>query len=277
MQDYMPSEVEYIPTGFKTIDEAIKGFERGNLCIFGARTGIGKSRFSMQIAENVSKNLPVLFFSLEMPARQLKYNLLSQVTGIFSDKIKSGNVNLAERERIDNAIKYCRTLQLEFVDSMNGIDDIIALVKSRCLIKDYGLIVIDYIQLIKGSSKENRHNEISEIAKKLKTLAMNQNVPIFCPAQLGRSVEIEKAKEPFNHHLKESGSLEEDADLIFFIWSKDDKKENKDVYFKCDKNRNNGRFVRCELIFDPVKISFVDPKDAVYQDPREVKNSYYYG
>jgi len=263
MKDYEPSNVEYIKTGFKTIDETIEGFERGNLAIFGARTGLGKSRFSMQIAESVAKTLPVLFFSLEMPARQLKYNLLSQVTGIFSDRIKKGTLSEKDREKLDKAIEYCRTLKLEFVDSVNSIDEIVNIISSRCMVKDYGLIVIDYIQLISGSSKkDNRHLEISEISKKLKRLAIKKNVPIFCPAQLGRQVELKKTKEPSKEDLKESGSLEEDADLIFFIWKKNDDPMNKDVIFKCEKNRNNGRFCRVELPFDNSKISFVEKIDV---------------
>jgi replicative DNA helicase len=261
MSDYTPSNVEYIKTGFKSIDESIEGFERGNLIIFGARTGIGKSRFAMQIAEHISKDLPVLFFSLEMSTRQLKYNLLAQLTGIFSDKIKRGNLTDYERQRVNKAVEYCRTLKLEFVENVQSSDEIISIIKSRSMIKKYGLIVVDYIQMVKGAIKQSRHLEISEISKSFKQTALYLDTPIFCPAQLGRQVEAKKGKEPSNEDLKESGSLEEDADLILFIWGKNDDPQNKDVMFKNTKNRNNGKFCRIEYTFDNSKISFIDPLD----------------
>ena len=227
-------KISGVSTGFAEVDQLLSGLQPSDLLILAGRPGMGKTalatnmafnaaRFSVQDAEageKVSRGSPVLFFSLEMAAQQLSARILSEQTEIEMWKIRSGRFAESEWERFVLTMQELSTLPL-YIDDTGGISIAQIAARSRRLKreKNIGLIVIDYLQLIEPSRRaENRVQEITEITKGLKTLAKELNVPVLALSQLSRGVDSRDDKRPVLSDLRESGSIEQDADVVMFVY-----------------------------------------------------------
>jgi len=210
-------------THFKDLDKMINGFNNSNLMILAARPAMGKTAFALNIAENIcfKNNVPVGIFSLEMSAEQLVHRLVCSQSEVQSDKIKTGNLNGIEFQKIVAAVSQMQS-HVMIIDDQPGlkVTDLRARARRMKESHNIGFLVIDYLQLISGSgnrAQENRQNEISEISRMLKNLARELNIPILCLSQLSRKVEERPGHRPMMSDLRESGSIEQDSDLVMFM------------------------------------------------------------
>lgn len=213
-----------IPSHFVDLDKMINGLNNSNLMILAARPAMGKTAFAINIAENVcfKNNIPVGIFSLEMSAEQLVHRILCSQSEVESDKIKTGSLNGAEFQRIVGCVNEVQK-HVMIIDDQAGlkITDLRARARRMKESHGIGLLIIDYLQLISGSgsnrTSENRQNEISEISRMLKNLARELNIPIICLSQLSRKVEDRPGHRPMMSDLRESGSIEQDSDIVMFL------------------------------------------------------------
>jgi replicative DNA helicase len=214
-------EVVGVPTGFVDLDQLTGGFQRSDLIILAARPGVGKTSLSLGLAHAAAQHgKTVAIFSLEMPAEQLVQRLLSMETGIDSHRLRLGHINDEEWESISRAFGKLAELQI-YIDDSPGIGIMELRSKCRRLQAERGLdfVEIDYLQLMSGSKRgDNRVQEVSEISRGLKGLARELNVPVLSMAQLSRSVESRSSHIPMLSDLRESGSIEQDADMVMFIY-----------------------------------------------------------
>lgn len=214
-------EVVGVPTGFIDLDQMTGGFQKSDLLILAARPGVGKTSMSLGLAYNAAQHgKTVAIFSLEMPAEQLVQRLLSMETGIDSHRLRLGHIHDEEWEAISRAVGKLSELQI-YIDDSPGISIMELRTKARRLQAERGLdfVQIDYLQLMKGSrSSDNRVQEVSEISRGLKELARELNVPVLSMAQLSRSVESRSSHIPMLSDLRESGSIEQDSDMVMFIY-----------------------------------------------------------
>ncbi len=214
-----------VPTGFVDLDELLSGMQRGNLIIVAARPGVGKSSLVTNIARNVAVDEnPVAMFSLEMSRFEIGMRLLCGEAKVPWDKVRSGRVATEEWSRIVEAAEILHEAPLFIVDSGNvTIVDIRA--KARRMAssrRGLGLIIVDYLQLMSGPGRaENRQQEVAEISRSLKLLAKELDVPVLAVSQLNRNPETRADKRPQLSDLRESGSLEQDADVVMFIHRED--------------------------------------------------------
>ena len=212
-----------VPCGFYDLDAMTGGFQRSDLIIVAGRPSMGKTALSVQIGKKIAKKgLPVAIFSLEMSKRQLVQRLLAGESKIESTRLRSGQIRESEWELLTAAISSLAELPI-FIDDATTITVNDMKSKSRKLkaeVGELGLIVIDYIQLMEGSG-ENRVQDLSKITRSLKGLARELNVPVIALSQLNRSVESRTNKRPMLSDLKESGSIEQDADLVMMIYRDD--------------------------------------------------------
>lgn len=213
-----------IPTGLIDLDKMIDGLSQSNLLILAARPAMGKTALAINIAENVCFNskIPVGVFSLEMSAEQLVHRIICSQSEVESEKIKTGSLNGGEYQKILASVKKIEK-DLMVIDDQPGLKITDLRARARRMKETYnvGLIVIDYLQLLSGSgsglSMENRQSEISEISRMLKNLARELDIPILCLSQLSRKVEDRTGHRPMMSDLRESGSIEQDADIILFL------------------------------------------------------------
>lgn len=211
-----------VPTGYTKIDELTSGFQRGDLIIVAGRPSMGKTSFAMNIAEYVAikQKLPVGVFSLEMSGQQLTMRLLSSLSRINSNSIRTGRLNENDWPRLNKAVEMLQDAPI-MVDESSGLNANELRSKSRKMVVSrdkFGLIIVDYLQLMEGTDQtENRATEISGITRSIKLLAKELNVPIVVLSQLNRSIETRTEKRPRLSDLRESGAIEQDADLILFI------------------------------------------------------------
>lgn len=218
------SGITGIASHFKDLDKMINGLNNSNLMILAARPAMGKTAFALNVAENVcfKSNIPVGIFSLEMSADQLAHRLICSQAEVESDKIKTGALNGVEFQRIVGAVNGMKN-HVMVIDDQPGlkVNDLRA--RARRMKESYGIgfLVIDYLQLITGSgstrTQENRQGEISEISRMLKNLARELNIPILCLSQLSRKVEERPGHRPMMSDLRESGSIEQDSDIVMFM------------------------------------------------------------
>lgn len=208
---------------FKDLDKMLNGLNNSNLMILAARPAMGKTAFALNVAENVcfKNNMPVGVFSLEMSAEQLVHRIICSQSEVQSDKIKSGNINGVEFQRIVGAVNQMQK-HVMIIDDQPGlkITDLRARARRMKEVYGIGFLVIDYLQLIAGSGSrmmENRQNEISEISRMLKNLARELNIPVLCLSQLSRKVEERPGHRPMMSDLRESGSIEQDSDIVMFM------------------------------------------------------------
>jgi replicative DNA helicase len=220
---YARSEaVTGIPTGYTDLDNLLSGLHASNLVIVGARPGMGKTAFALGVAANVAmkQKVPVLLFSLEMSRKELVQRLLSSEAQIDSTRMRNGKLLERDWEKISHAIGRLADAPIYIDDNPNvNVMDIRA--KSRRLKarEGLGLVVVDYLQLMSGRmGAESRQVEVSEISRGLKILARELDVPVLALSQLSRNLEMRADKRPALSDLRESGSLEQDADVVLFIY-----------------------------------------------------------
>lgn len=213
-----------VATGFDDFDEMTSGLQPSDLIIIAGRPSMGKTTFSMNIAEHVavSGDKPVAVFSLEMPAEQLAMRLIASLGRVELQKIRTGQLTDADWPRITSAVTLLEQKNSIYIDDTAGLSPTEVRARARRVKREHGLglIVIDYLQLmqIKGGTGENRTAEISEISRSLKSLAKELEVPVIALSQLNRSLEQRPDKRPISSDLRESGAIEQDADLIVFIY-----------------------------------------------------------
>ncbi len=220
-----------VPTGFTDLDSLTGGFQRSDLLILAARPSMGKTAFSLGMAYGaaVKHGRTVGIFSLEMSAEQLVQRLLATETGIDSHRIRLGAINDREWDEISRAFGRLSEAKIFIDDSANaGIMDVRS--KARRLQAEHGLdiVIVDYLQLMSGRRSENRVQEISEISRGLKGLARELNVPVVALSQLSRAVESRADHRPMLSDLRESGSIEQDADIVMFIYREEKYDEHSD-------------------------------------------------
>ncbi|MBM3595657.1 MAG: replicative DNA helicase, partial [Alphaproteobacteria bacterium] len=224
-------------TGLSDLNEKIGGLHDSDLIILAGRPGMGKTALATNIAFNAAERLsrdlldgiereksvgaPVAFFSLEMSADQLATRILAEQSRISSEKLRMGRISREDFNRLSFASQRLAELQL-YIDDTPALSIAALRTRARRLKRrhDIGLIVIDYLQLLQGSgrSNDNRVNEISEISRGLKSLAKELSVPVIALSQLSRAVESREDKRPLLSDLRESGSIEQDADMVWFIF-----------------------------------------------------------
>ncbi len=213
-----------ISSHYTDLDRMINGLGNSNLMILAGRPAMGKTALAINIAENVcfKGGLPVGIFSLEMSAEQLVHRIICSQSEVESDKIKTGSINGADYQRIVETVGRVQN-HIMVIDDQPGlkITDLRARARRMKESYDIKLLVIDYLQLITGASSfkgpENRQTEISEISRMLKNLARELNIPVICLSQLSRKVEERPGHRPMMSDLRESGSIEQDADLVVFL------------------------------------------------------------
>ena len=214
-----------IPSFYNDLDSMTSGWQPSDLIILAARPAMGKTSFGLNIAQNaaIKGKKPVAIFSLEMSKEQLVQRMMSSEAMIDQHKLRTGRLQDEEWVRLTKASQPLSTAEI-FIDDTPAISVLELRAKARRLKveKGLGLIIIDYLQLMQvGKRSENRQQEISEISRSLKALARELNVPIMALSQLSRAVEQTQDKRPALSHLRESGALEQDADLVMFIYRED--------------------------------------------------------
>lgn len=213
-------EVVGVGSGYSDLDTLTGGLQRSDLIIVGARPSVGKSAFMLGIAHGAAilHAKSVGYFSLEMSAEQLVQRLLSTETGVDSHRLRLGQIDDNEWDRISRAFGRLAEAKI-YIDDSAGLSMMDLRSKARRLQAEHGLdlLIIDYLQLMQGRRSENRVQEISEISRGLKGLARELNIPVIAAAQLSRSVETRADKRPMLSDLRESGSIEQDADIVMFI------------------------------------------------------------
>lgn len=227
-----------IPTGFQRLDELTSGFQRSDLIILAARPSMGKTAFALNIARNaaIKANISVGVFSLEMSREQLSLRMLCAEARVDSSRIRSGFFSREDWDALTEAAGVLSEAPI-FIDDSPGLSVLEIRAKARRLKQkhDLGLVIVDYLQLMRGrASAERRDLEISEISRALKGLAKELNVPVMALSQLNRKLEERADKRPILSDLRESGSIEQDADVVAFIY-------RDEVYNKEETNPNRGK------------------------------------
>ena len=253
-----------IPTGYIDLDRLLGGFQRTDLIILAARTSVGKTSFALNLAVNaaVKARATVAVFSLEMSAEQLASRMLSMESGIDSPRIRSGQVNEQENRKLSHAMTFLTEAPI-WVDDTPSIPIMELRSKARRLAAEHGLdmIIVDYLQLIVSDTGESRVQEIGNISRALKALARELRVPIIALSQLSRAVEQRTPHIPQLSDLRESGSIEQDADVVLFIY-RDEKynpdSEKKGVADIIVAKHRNGPTGQVQLLFLDRTTKFLD-------------------
>lgn len=233
-----PMDVTGVPTGFADLDRMTSGLQAGDLVVLAARPSMGKTSFAVNIAEHVALNegLPVAIFSMEMGAAQLAVRIVGSIGRVNQGNLRTGKLSDEEWPRLTEAIERLRTVSLH-IDETPGLSPTELRANARRLARQcgkLGLIVVDYLQLMSGSggsSSDNRATELGEISRGLKMLAKELECPVIALSQLNRSVEQRTDKRPMMSDLRESGAIEQDADIIMFIY--------RDDYYNKESNEPN--------------------------------------
>ncbi len=254
-----PNDITGVPTGFIDLDRMTSGLQAGDLVVLAARPSMGKTAFAINIAEHVALNegLPVAVFSMEMGASQLAVRIVGSIGRIHQGHLRTGKLTDDEWPRLTEAIEKLRNVSLH-IDETPGLTPSELRANARRLSRQcgkLGLIVVDYLQLMSGSSSDgdNRATELGEISRGLKMLAKELQCPVLALSQLNRSVETRTDKRPMMSDLRESGAIEQDADIIMFIYrdeyyTKDACKEPGVAEIIIGKQRNGPTGV-CKLTF----------------------------
>lgn len=266
----MGSEITGLETGFTDFDKLTAGLQANQFIIIAARPAMGKTAFALNIATYAAmhQDKAVAVFNLEMSAEQLANRILQSLGQIDGFKMRTGRLEHNDWKKLNEAISKLSNANL-FLDDTPGIT--IGEIRSKCRRlynseKGLGLVVIDYLQLISGSSKNssNRQQEVSEISRSLKTMALELGVPVIALAQLSRAVEAREDKRPIMSDLRESGSIEQDADIVSFLFREDyyNKEKRRDdnasiSEFIIGKNRS-GPTTTVELLFKKDTSTFVN-------------------
>jgi replicative DNA helicase len=263
-----------VPTGYRDLDAMLAGLQRSDLFILAARPAMGKTAFVLNLAHNVAVKAaaPVLIFSLEMGKEQLVDRMLARESGVDAWALRTGNLTDNDFERIGHAMGTLSEAQI-YIDDTPGltVSDLRTKARRENHQHQLGLIIIDYLQLMSGGSRfsgeSNRVQEISEISRGLKVIARELNVPIIALSQLSRSVESRTPPHPQLSDLRESGSIEQDADVVAFLYREDyynPETDNKNILQVMIKKHRNGPVGNVNLYFDREKqrISSLDTNHA---------------
>ena len=233
-----PNDITGVPTGFYDLDRMTSGLQPGDMVVLAARPSMGKTAFAINIAEHVALNegLPVAVFSMEMGAAQLAVRIVGSIGRIDQGHLRTGKLTDEEWPRLTEAIEKLRNISLH-IDETAGLTASELRANARRLARQcgkLGLIVVDYLQLMSGSSgdNENRATELGEISRGMKMLAKELGCPLIALSQLNRSVEQRPDKRPMMSDLRESGAIEQDADIIMFIY--------RDEYYTKDACKEPG-------------------------------------
>jgi replicative DNA helicase len=218
-----PSDVTGVPTGFADLDRMTSGFQPGDLVVVAGRPSMGKTALALNIGENVALNtgMPVAVFSMEMGASQLAMRLIGSVGKLDQHKLRTGRLQPDDWDKLSTALGRLNEAPI-LIDETPALNAIEVRSRARRLMKQYGklgLVIVDYLQLMQATAQgENRATEISEISRSMKSLAKELSVPVVALSQLNRSLEQRPNKRPVMSDLRESGAIEQDADVIVFIY-----------------------------------------------------------
>lgn len=273
---FKTGEVTGLQTGYTDLDAITAGLQRSDLIIVAARPSVGKTAFALNVAQNVAARIEeaVAIFSLEMSAPQLVTRMVSAEGHIEASKLRMGDMGAEDWTKMADAAGKLGQTNIR-IDDTPGITVHEIRAKCRRLKKQegLGLIVIDYLQLIAGSGKgrgaENRQQEVSEISRTLKTLARELDVPVIALSQLSRGVEQRQDKRPMMSDLRESGSIEQDADIVAFLYRDDyynQESEKKNIIEIIIAKQRNGPVGTVELVFLKQFNKFVN-YDQIHADP----------
>lgn len=261
-----------VPTGYQDMDDMLAGLQRSDLFILAARPAMGKTAFVLNLAHNVAlyAQEPVLIFSLEMSKEQLVDRLLAMESGVDSWALRTGNLNDADFERIGHAMGALSEAKILIDDSPSiTVSDLRTKARREAHQQPLGLIIVDYLQLMSGGNRfrgsDNRVQEITEISRGLKQVARELNVPLIALSQLSRSVESRSPQIPQLSDLRESGSIEQDADIVAFLYREDyynPESDRKNILDVLIKKHRSGPVGGISLYFDRErqKISSLDTK-----------------
>ncbi len=246
-----------VPTGFRDLDNKLAGLQDSNLIVFAARPGQGKTSFVLNLAQHAAVNakIPVGIFSLEMSQEELVDRLLVSQADIDAWKLKTGKLDEKDFDRLSHAMGQLAEAPI-YIDDTPGSSISEIRTKARRLQAEHGLklIIVDYLQLIHGRQTDNRVQEVSEISQSLKNLARELKVPVLAVSQLSRAVESRGSRRPQLADLRESGAIEQDADVVMFIY-REDPDNLEDVTLDIQKHRN-GAVGEIKLIFRPDRVKF---------------------
>jgi replicative DNA helicase len=274
-------KIRGVPTGLRDLDNILAGLQRSDLIIIAARPSMGKTALTLNLAHNIATKAeqPVLLFSLEMSKEQLVDRMLSMESGVDAWNIRTGNLSDSDFEKIGQAMGTLSEAPI-YIDDSPGItvSDLRTKARREQHQRQLGAIMVDYLQLMSGGSRfggeGNRVQEISEISRGLKAIARELNVPVIALSQLSRSVESRSPQIPQLADLRESGSIEQDADVVAFIYREDyynpdtDRKNITDIFIKKHRNGPTGQV---ELYFDKERQRFksLDKRQASTHVPFE--------
>lgn len=246
-----------VPTGFKDLDDVLAGMQRSNLLILAARPGVGKTTLALNIAQNlaVGYSRPVAIFSLEMSKEELVDRLLVAQADIDAWRLKTGKLSEDDFTALSNAMGILAEAPI-YIDDTPALSIMEMRTRARKLQVDVGidLLIVDYLQLARSRQLENRVQEVSEISQGLKNLARELKIPVLALSQLSRAVEQRGEKRPQLADLRESGSIEQDADVVMFLW-RDDEENLENVTLDIAKHRN-GPLSSIKLYFKGDRIRF---------------------
>ncbi|MBR2640844.1 replicative DNA helicase [Candidatus Saccharibacteria bacterium] len=257
-----------LKTGFRDLDKKTAGFQKGDLIIVGARPAMGKTTFAQNLTYNIASinKKGVLFFSLEMGANEIIDRMISDVSGVDNWKMRTGNLSDEEFQKIGDAMDEMDDLPI-YIDDSSAMTIVELRNKARRAMHDHdiGIVIIDYLQLLQGSDryKGNRVQEVTEISRGLKILARELNIPVIALAQLSRNVTGRDDPRPVLSDLRESGSIEQDADLVMFLHRPDYYRQNDDNYEETHitelliSKHRHGPVGKIELYFHPELLRFM--------------------
>lgn len=247
-----------VPSGFIDLDDMLSGFQKSDLVLVAARPGMGKTSFMLNIAQYAAKvhNVPVAFFNLEMSKEQLVGRLLSSEALVDSRKLRTGRLEDDDWGRLADALSNLANAPIYIDDTTDiTVTDIRSKCKKLQMEKGIGLVMIDYLQLMRGSSRtENRQQEISEISRSLKVLAKELKVPVITGSQLSRAPQQRQDHRPILSDLRESGAIEQDADIVMFLYRDDyyhEDSEEKNIAEVIVAKHRNGSTGTIKLLWNP--------------------------
>ncbi|MGE5894680.1 MAG: replicative DNA helicase [bacterium] len=266
-----------VPSGFKDLDDLTTGFQPGDLVVIGGRPSMGKTAFGLNIAQHVALNakIPVAIFSLEMSKKQLAIRMLCSEAMVDSNKIRKGFIGKEDWPRLTTAAGKLGEAPI-FIDDSSSTSVLEMRAKARRLKKEHGLglVLIDYLQLMRGRGNfERREQEISDISRSLKALAKELELPVIALSQLNRGVELRRPPIPNLADLRESGAIEQDADVILFLYrdefynrERSEKRGVADIFIAKQRNGPTGLV---ELAFIANCTRFADKTDRYYESDEE--------
>ncbi len=272
-----------VPSGFRDIDELTTGFQKGDLVVVGGRPSMGKTAFALNIAQHVGVELkePVAVFSLEMSKRQLALRMLCSEAMVDSNKVRKGFIGKSDWHKLTSAAGRLSEAPI-YIDDSSAINVLEMRAKARRLKMEHkglSLIIVDYMQLMQGrGSFERREQEISDISRSLKALAKELDVPVVALSQLNRGVEMRTNRRPTLADLRESGAIEQDADVIIFLYRDEVyDKENPDKKGKAEiliEKQRNGPTGKVDLSFLANCTKFTDSAPDYYEEVEEVGEAF---